>query len=121
MLNAPPDLFHVSRSGPAARGGHLLAVRSVLRLQQSIGNREVVRLLMQDAPMPPLPRAGATAIEAPVESTVVAASQASVVPWRQRVALAWGRLSARHVSEPKPIAGPHGDSVIEPGDEPPGR
>jgi hypothetical protein len=66
------------------QAGRALPVRTVLRLQQTIGNREVVRLLM-----PRLPPPQATELRSsPAPAT-------PVPPLQLRLAAAWGRLSRR--------------------------
>jgi hypothetical protein len=64
------------------QSGRVLPVRTVLRLQQTLGNREVVRLLA-----PRLPAAQAAEL-LPVPAT-------PAPPLRQRLTAAWGRLSGR--------------------------
>jgi hypothetical protein len=72
------------------KDGHALPVRTVLRLQQTLGNREVARLLT-----PRLPPPQTTALQTlPMLPTPV-----PTLPLQQRLAAAWSRLSGRSSEE----------------------
>ena len=68
------------------RDGHALPVRTVLRLQQTLGNREVARLL---TPRPPPPQNTA------LQTLPMLPTPAPTPRLQQRLAAAWSRLSGR--------------------------
>lgn len=102
-----PDMAHLVQSPPPGRGGQAMQVRTLLRLQQAIGNREVVRLLA----LAPTPEPS-TAVAARPRTDVVPVVEATVAParsWRERLSGTWTRLAGRRraqaIAEPPPAAG----------------
>lgn len=84
---------------PSSRGGHALWARSVLRLQQTVGNREVLRLIGQSQP-------AETAAQAMPVVACVPEPEPVPAPWRLRVLAAMRRL------RPGSAAQPQGDTVV---------
>ena len=93
-----PDPARLVQSPPRGRGGQEMRVRTLLRLQQTIGNREVARLLAT----PPTP-APSTAVAALPRTDVVPVVEATVAParsWRERLSGSWTRLAGRRRASP---------------------
>jgi hypothetical protein len=67
--------------------GHALPVRTVLRLQKTLGNREVARLLTPRLP-PPETITG-------LQTLPMLPTPAATPRLQQRLAAAWGRLAGR--------------------------
>jgi hypothetical protein len=86
-----PELARLTQPRPDVRGDHALRVRSILRLQQTIGNREVVRLMASppDAPLV------CQAESLPAVPWPPVAATWSAAHWRQRLSLIWGRFARR--------------------------
>lgn len=79
------DALRRLRQGRAGSADRHLQPRTVLRLQQTLGNREVVRLLgASTSPTPPAPCAPA---------------EPHRVPLRARLAIAWGRMKRGEVEK----------------------
>lgn len=73
------------RAQAAARGGHALSVRSIVRLQQTLGNREVARLLTERGKTEIQPAPGTAVV--PVEAATLS------VRWESRLSRVWGWIS----------------------------
>jgi hypothetical protein len=109
----PPDINGFPRLGPGTRGGRALFIRSVLRLQQSVGNREVVRLLVQEAAVPPPAEALPAHAVATCASLVPMLASVPALPWGQRLVRAWRRLASRRSRAATPSSKALVDTVIE--------
>lgn len=82
-----PELERLMPLWPAGRGDHKMRMRSILRLQQTVGNREVVRLMTQ----PPLglPAVATSSFELVARSRPAADESPA---WRKRLSGIWARL-----------------------------
>jgi hypothetical protein len=109
------EFSRFAQADPAARGGHALLVRSVLRLQQTLGNREVVRLIAHRS----TPAASGTQALATLSLAPMVDEMPSVPPspWRQRLARAWGRLLPHARSVPVPLSNTVPERAMEISDE----
>jgi hypothetical protein len=100
-MNDPvSDALRLPYQGSDGDGRRALSPRTVLRLQQTLGNREVVRLL---AP-PPSPPLATVELEArPSASATWPALRAPGVvprvPLKTRVAIAWARMTRGRADE----------------------
>lgn len=82
------ELERLRQSRPAVRGDHKMRTRSILRLQQTVGNREVVRLMAP--PTPALPAVAAPPFELVPQPIPAAGGSPS---WRERLSSSfWARL-----------------------------
>jgi|GEM_PF-3997002 len=88
MPDLNPEPLRLAAPPVSSRGGQAVWARSVLRLQRSVGNREVVRMLGLSPALPVAPAPDALAQEAPL--ALVPAPAAA--PWRRCLQLAWRRL-----------------------------
>ena len=102
----PPSTSEPSRIDPphpSSRGGHALWAQSVLRLQQTVGNREVLRLMGQSEAVRPLPTVPTdrNLQTLPVVAFMPEGPVQQARSWRQRVLTAIRRLGLRSASEPE--------------------
>ncbi|WP_431257226.1 hypothetical protein ACQ86G_21575 [Roseateles chitinivorans] len=97
MPDLNPEPLRLAAPPVSSRGGQAVWARSVLRLQRSVGNREVVRMLglspaLPVVPMPDGPMQEAPAQEAPLALVPAPAAAAAAAAWQRRLQLAWRRL-----------------------------
>ena len=106
-VSAAPGL---PRHGSAEDGRRALSPHTVLRLQQTLGNREVVRLLASPPPPPPPPPPPTSLPLATVELEVRPSASATGLalpapgiphraPLRTRLAIAWARVTRGKAEE----------------------
>lgn len=99
----PAEPARIDPPHPSSRGGHALWARSVLRLQQTVGNREVLRLMGQSQPAPPRPTVPAdrNPQNLPVVASMPEGPARPAASWRIRVLAAMRRLWPRNVPKPE--------------------
>jgi len=86
-----PEVTRLTQPRPDVRGDSALRVRSIQRLQQTIGNREVVRMLVPPPDASPIRQSGSI----PAAQLPTAAAAGFFALWQQGLALIRSRLVRR--------------------------